>query len=52
MFEIAWKEVSKTDRIVYKRKAFKTQLGLERFIDKLFEKDNFLEIIATRYWGD
>ena len=46
MFEIAWKEVTKTDRIVVKRKAFKTEAAQERFIAKLFTKDNFLEIIA------
>lgn len=48
MFEIAWKEVSKTDRIVVKRKAFKTEAARERFIGKLFDKDNFLEIFAIR----
>lgn len=48
MFEIAWKEVTKTDRIVVKRKAFKTEEAREKFIEKLFDKDNFLEILATR----
>lgn len=48
MFEIAWKEVTKTDRIVVKRKAFKTEGAREKFIEKLFDKDNFLEILATR----
>lgn len=48
MFEIAWKEVTKTDRIVVKRKAFKTEAARERFIEKLFDKDNFLELIAVR----
>lgn len=48
MFEIAWKEVSKTDRIVVKRKAFKTEAARERFIEKLFDKDSFLEIMAIR----
>lgn len=52
MFEIAWKEVTKTGRIVYKRKSFEREITMERFIDKLFQKDNFLEIIASRYWGD
>ena len=46
MFEIAWREVTKTDRIVIKRKAFKTETARERFIGKLFAKDNFLGIIA------
>lgn len=48
MLEIVWKEVSKTDRIVVKRKAFKTETARERFIEKLFDKDNFLGIIAMR----
>ena len=48
MFEIAWKEVTKTDRIVVKRKAFKTEAAREKFIEKLFDKDNFLELIAVR----
>lgn len=48
MFEIAWKEVTKTDRIVVKRKGFKTEAARERFIEKLFDKDNFLEILAIR----
>lgn len=46
MFEIAWKEVTKSDRIVVKRKAFKTEAAREKFIEKLFNKDNFLELIA------
>ena len=46
MFEIAWKEVAKTDRIVVKRKAFKTEAAMERFVEKLFDKDNFLGLIA------
>ena len=52
MFEIAWKEVAKTGRIVYKRKSFTREIAMERFIDKLFQKDNFLEIVASRYWGE
>ena len=48
MYEIAWKEVSKTERIVIKRKTFKTEVAMNKFIGKLFDKDNFLEIFATR----
>lgn len=48
MFEIAWKEISKTERIVVKRKAFSTEAAMNRFVEKLFDKDNFLGIIAVR----
>lgn len=48
MFEVVWIEVDKSDRIVSKRKSFKTQLERDKFIDKLFDKDNFLNILATR----
>lgn len=48
MYEIVWKEVNKTERIVVKRKAFKSEAARERFIEKLFDKDSFLEIIAMR----
>lgn len=48
MFEIAWKEIDRTDRLVVKRKAFKSEAAMNRFIEKLFDKDNFLGLIATR----
>lgn len=48
MREIAWQEFNKSDRLVTKRKSFKTDEALEKFIEKLTEKDNFYTILATR----
>ena len=46
MKELAWQEVNKNERVVSKRKTFKTQDALEKFIDKLVMKDNFIMILA------
>ena len=48
MREVAWQEVNKKDQIVSKRKEFKTEAALERFIEKLYKKDNFLGVIGVR----
>lgn len=48
MKEVAWQEFNKNDRLVTKRKSFKTAEAMEKFIEKLFEKDNFHTILATR----
>lgn len=48
MFEVAWQEFNKADRLVTKRKAFKTEEAREKFINKLVEKDNFHTILAYR----
>lgn len=48
MSEVMWQEINKNDKIVTKRKEFKTTEAMERFIKKLFEKDNFYKILATR----
>lgn len=48
MFEVAWQEFNKADRLVTKRKAFKTEAAREKFINKLVEKDNFHMILAYR----
>ncbi len=48
MFEVAWKEFNRSDRIVVKRRAFKTEKARNSFIDKLFQKDNFFEIVGIR----
>lgn len=45
--EIVWQEFNKSDRLVTKRKSFKTAEALEKFIEKLTEKDNFYTILAT-----
>ena len=46
--EIVWQEFNKSDRLVTKRKSFKTDEALEKFIEKLTEKGNFHSILATR----
>ena len=48
MKEIVWQEFNKSDRLVTKRKSFKTGEAMEKFIEKLTEKDNFYTILATR----
>lgn len=48
MKEIVWQEFNKSDRLVTKRKSFKSGDAMEKFIEKLTEKDNFYTILATR----
>lgn len=48
MFEMVWQEFNKSDRLVTKRKSFKTAEAMEKFIEKVSEKDNFYTILATR----
>lgn len=48
MKELVWQEFNKNDRIVTKRKTFKTQEAMQKFIEKVVEKDNFYTILATR----
>lgn len=48
MSEVMWQEINKADKIVTKRKEFKTESAMQKFIEKLVEKDNFLQILATR----
>lgn len=48
MREVAWQEFDKNDRLVTKRKSFKTDRAMEKFIEKITEKDNFYTILATR----
>ncbi len=48
MKELAWQEINKNDKIITKRKSFKTAEAMEKFIEKLFEKDSFYRILATR----
>ena len=48
MKEIMWQEFNKSDKLVTKRKSFKSSEALEKFIEKLTEKDNFYTILATR----
>lgn len=48
MFEVMWQEFNKSERLVTKRKSFKTAEAMEKFIEKVSEKDNFYTILATR----
>jgi len=48
MYEIAWQEFDRNDRIVTKRKAFKTEEGRAKFIERISYKASFYCILATR----
>lgn len=48
MKEIMWQEFNKSDRLVTKRKTFKAEYAMQKFIEKLVEKDNFYVILAIR----
>lgn len=47
-YEVAWQEIGRNDRVTTKRRAFKTQEALDRFVEKVTEKDNFYRILAYR----
>lgn len=51
MYEVAWQEFSKSGAIQSKRRSFKTEAAMEAFIQKLFEKDNFFQLLGftSRY---
>ena len=48
MYEIAWQEFDRNDRIVTKRKEFKTEQGRAKFIERISCKASFYCILATR----
>ena len=48
MKELAWQEFDKNGKLVTKRKSFNTAEAMEKYIEKLFEKENFCTILATR----
>ena len=48
MFEVAWQEFNRRAEIVTKRKTFITEAALDRFIEKLYDKDNFWQILGYR----
>lgn len=48
MTEIVWQEIKKNGEIVTKQRTFKTEKAAEKFIEKLYDKDNFYNILATR----
>lgn len=45
MTEVAWQEFTKSGKLTTKRKSVKTE-SVEKFIEKLFEKDSFYQIIG------
>lgn len=48
MWEVAWKEINRSFDLVVRRKAFRTELAREKFIDRLVEKSGFCEVIGYR----
>ena len=48
MYRVAWKEINSRGRIVCKRKAFRSAIALDTFIDQLIEMDSFYEITGYR----
>lgn len=46
MFEVTYQEVNKRDEVVTKRKAFKTAAARDKFVERAFQKDNFLCVLA------
>lgn len=48
MFEVAWQEFNRKAEIVTKRKSFRTETALDRFVEKLCDKDNFYQILGYR----
>ena len=47
-YEVAWQEFDRNDRIVTKRKAFKTEEGRAKFIEQISYKALFYCIYGTR----
>ena len=47
-YEVAWQEFDRNDRIVTKRKAFKTEEGRAKFIEQISYKASFYCIYGTR----
>lgn len=48
MAELAWMEFNRSGHIISKRKEFKSNEAMERYIEKLFKKDSFYKIIGYR----
>jgi len=47
LIKLTWKEVSVTERIVIRKKTFKTEAAFNYFVKELFKRDNFLGIILA-----
>lgn len=45
-YGVRWQEFDRNDRIVTKEKVFRSNEALDKFIDKIVEKDNFYQIVA------
>lgn len=46
MSDVVWQEFNRRNQVVTKRKSFRTDAALRRFVEKLHEKDNFWQIIG------
>lgn len=51
MYAIKWQEFDRNDRVTTKMKEFKTEEAMTKFIDKLFEKDSFYQVLAISSEG-
>lgn len=51
MYEVAWQEFNKAGVLQTKRRCFKTEAAMEAFIEKLFGKDSFYQLLGftSRY---
>ena len=48
MFEVMWQEFNRKNQVVTKRKGFRSEAAMDKFINKLHDKDNFWQIIGYR----
>ena len=48
MYEIAWQEFDRNDRVVCKRRAFKSERARSAFATKLEDRPSFYRILALR----
>lgn len=48
MYEVVWQEFNRSGALVTKRKAFDTEEKMQKYVERLVEKDNFYTIVATR----
>ena len=48
-YGIEWREFDRNDRLVMKDKFFKTRKAMDKFIEKLEQKDNFYEIVGYAF---
>ena len=45
---MAWQEFNRSIEITMKREIFKTKQALDKFVEKLYENDNFWNIYGVR----